>query len=889
MWTLFIQLFCSSCLQVAAGYQPCSLMELQAYCDSREYQWVPSLPSNITHLHLQLNKISEINSSSFRDYKELQFLDLGNQVVALTIREKSFLHQKSLVKLILGSNRNLQLESKSFQGLSNLQQLFLDYCDLTDSILSENFLEPLLSLKALVLYGNKIVKLQPGLFFSNLTYFTYLDLKLNWIEKICEDDLVGFRGKYFIYLTLHSNRLGQNSVDWKTCGNPFKGISFETLDLSRTGFDSESTAQFFQTISGTQIYQLIYSGTLGKGFSYSNLPDPTNSTFLGLQNSSLKIFEIPGQWIFNLQPYVFGALEDVQLIDISRNKINQISVNAFKGLDKHLKKLNLSLNLLGEIYSHTFSGLAELTVLDLSYNHIGVLGHKAFSYLPKLQDLYLTGNSLRNLGFPANLPNLNFLFLGDNRLTTLSSILNLGNTAFYIDVTYNRLTNIEDVYLILTNFSRLHQFYFGGNNIKWCTLNQGTAMPHENKLQILDLYGSYLQIIWEGGKCLDLFDHLSNMLKLILSNNFLKVLPPGIFRGLTSVVDIDLSFNSLTYLEADVFPASLEVLRLSHNFLATPDPKIFESLTYLSLSGNQFSCDCSLEGFLEWLNVTNVTFFSPVEEYRCGFPAAVYNIPLLEYYTIIEPCEEDDEKIVAALKFTLFVLSATIVLSITLSGLIYARLRGQIFIIYKNMINMVYAGPKPTPAENDSEFDAFLCFSNSDYKWVEEALLKKLDNQFSEKNVFRCCFEARDFLPGEDHLSNIRDAIWGSKKTVCIVSKKFLEDGWCLEAFSLAQGRMLEELTNILIMLVVEKMAHYQLMKCNAVRAFVRTREYLTWPEDPQDLDWFYEKLSLQILKDTKVKKFALDEHEAGKLARAEPIPDGLEDIGMDDIRVAGV
>lgn len=28
-------------------------------------------------------------------------------------------------------------------------------------------------------------------------------------------------------------------------------------------------------------------------------------------------------------------------------------------------------------------------------------------------------------------------------------------------------------------------------------------------------------------------------------------------------------------------------------------------------------------------------------------------------------------------------------------------------------------------------------------------------------------------------------------------------DGWCLEAFTLAQGRMLEELTNVLIMLVV--------------------------------------------------------------------------------------
>lgn len=30
-------------------------------------------------------------------------------------------------------------------------------------------------------------------------------------------------------------------------------------------------------------------------------------------------------------------------------------------------------------------------------------------------------------------------------------------------------------------------------------------------------------------------------------------------------------------------------------------------------------------------------------------------------------------------------------------------------------------------------------------------------------------------------------------------------DGWCLEAFSLAQGRMLEELSNVLIMVVVGK------------------------------------------------------------------------------------
>ncbi|XP_054871773.1 toll-like receptor 5 [Amphiprion ocellaris] len=87
-------------------------------------------------------------------------------------------------------------------------------------------------------------------------------------------------------------------------------------------------------------------------------------------------------------------------------------------------------------------------------------------------------------------------------------------------------------------------------------------------------------------------------------------------------------------------------------------------------------------------------------------------------------------------------------------------------------------------------------------------------------------------------------------------------DGWCLEAFSLAQGRMLEELKNILIMVVVGKVTHYQLMKVNAIRAFVKRRDYLVWPEDPQDLDWFYERLFSQILKDIKVKEFEEDKPE---------------------------
>ncbi|XP_051792696.1 toll-like receptor 5 [Acanthochromis polyacanthus] len=104
-----------------------------------------------------------------------------------------------------------------------------------------------------------------------------------------------------------------------------------------------------------------------------------------------------------------------------------------------------------------------------------------------------------------------------------------------------------------------------------------------------------------------------------------------------------------------------------------------------------------------------------------------------------------------------------------------------------------------------------------------------------------------------------------------------LSDGWCLEAFSLAQGRMLEELKNILIMVVVGKVTHYQLMKVNAIRAFVKRREYLVWPEDPQDLDWFYERLVSQILKDIKVKEFVEDKPEPAEPEIELGVEDGIE------------
>lgn len=777
----------SSQMQVSTCYQSCTLYGPVAACSAQNHQWVPLLPSNITHLYLDMNNIGEINRTSLRIYDQLQRLDLGMQKVQVTIRNNAFIRQSKLTELILGANIGLQLEPRAFSGLFRLKHLYMDYCSFGDSILAGSHLQPLLSLETLELSGNDIERLRPGPFFSRLTKFKELNLKANKINRLCEEDLAGFKGKHLVLLNLESNPLNDmadGDFDWGTCGNPFRNIGLGTLDLSSNSLNLNAIHKLFKAMRGSSIARIILSRVFGQGFSHNNLPDPDESTFEGLANSTVKTLDLSKNRIFALQKAVFSPLRNATIIDLSQNKINQINRNAFNGLQENLKLLNLSYNLLGEVFSHTFTNLTNLRVLDLSNNHIGVLGYESFSGLTNLSYLSLTGNSLRNLGFPASLPTLKYLLLNYNRITTIHNIMKLGPNIIHMDVMGNQLTNMDDVYGILSDFKSINNLFYGGNTIHFCKLNRKYSISPNNSLVVLDLHGSSLEMLWAEEYCLDLFDGLQNLLALNLSLNSLTSVPQGIFSGLTSIIELDLSFNTLTYLRLNTFPVTLRHLDLSHNFLAAPDPVNFQFLTFLSLRGNRFYCDCHLESFLKWLNVTSLDL-EQHHQYTCEFPTNLINVPLQNYSRTVESCDKDDEEHVRGMKLTLFVLTALPTLTLILGGIVYARLRRQTFIIYKKMLGSVLEGRKPECNESDeAQYDVYLCFSNGDYVWAESAFLTKLDNQFSEDNIFNCCFEARDFLPGGDHLSNIRDAIWSSRKTVCVVSNRFLKgQGDCMHVY----------------------------------------------------------------------------------------------------------
>lgn len=610
----------------------CLIVGSVASCGFQNLRSVPDLPPNITHLFLDLNQIHQITASSLSHLPVLQQLDLGLQRAPLVIANNAFIKQTNLSRLVLGSNQNLHLEPLAFAGLSNLTLLDLSFCSLNETILSGSVLEPLTSLETLDLSGNNIKRLQPAAHFAIMTSLKDLILQLNPLDQICEEEFAVFQGKSFRHVNLKSVQLramSRHGFDWEKCGNPFKNMTFETLDLSSNMLSLHDLKQFLTATKGTNVGKLKVSGHYGKGFSFSNLPDPDNMTFEGLRDSHLQHLDLSSNRIFALQRGVFSPLQNVQIVDVSQNRVNQIHKNAFDGLEVNLQSLNLSHNLLGEIYSHTFDSLTSLRVLDLSHNHIGVLGYNSFSGVKNLRALFLTGNALTTLGFPAPLPKLQILKLDDNKLKSVYSIGQFATDARYLDVSNNRLTNLGDVYMFLSTFKHLEYLFFRNNPVEIC-VNDSHIGP--NQLKFLHIDGIALESIWSKGQCLDLFHKLGHLQFLSLSDNNIRTLPFGVFKGLTAVLEINLSSNSLTTIQTGVIPPNLQKLNLAENFIAEPQPEIFRTLQFLDLRMNRFNCGPGLKNFVSWMKETNVTLMGSIEQLTCAFPSSLNGVSLVNLY-----------------------------------------------------------------------------------------------------------------------------------------------------------------------------------------------------------------------------------------------------------------
>ncbi|XP_074600041.1 uncharacterized protein LOC141854302 [Brevipalpus obovatus] len=92
----------------------------------------------------------------------------------------------------------------------------------------------------------------------------------------------------------------------------------------------------------------------------------------------------------------FGSLSNLVELDLSRNRIESIPVEALQGLGL-LRRLYFNNNLIRQVDRESFRELSNLQILHLSNCHITTIDHRAFEGLINLSHLQLNGNKLRQL------------------------------------------------------------------------------------------------------------------------------------------------------------------------------------------------------------------------------------------------------------------------------------------------------------------------------------------------------------------------------------------------------------------------------------------------------------------------------------------------------------
>ncbi|KAM9273196.1 LOW QUALITY PROTEIN: toll-like receptor 5 [Cariama cristata] len=801
-------------------------VSLYYYCNLTD---IPLVPKDMVKLFLTFNYIRQVTATSFPLLEHLLVLEIVTQYVYYVTIGKGALNLPNLRALDLGFNKILQLDLDAFVGFQ--VHLFQNY--LGDSILEERNFQDLSSLE-LDLSGNQITKLQPHPLFYNLTVLKYVNSKFNKISN-----LLSSFGKHFLFFSLRSNNLYKtDEMAWAKCPNPFRNITFNSLDLSDNGWSTDKVQYFCKAIKGTQIGSLIFrSHTMGSGFGFNNLKNPDKDTFAGLARSDLRLLDV-SNGIFSLNSLTFQSLGNLELLNLFKNKINQIQRQAFLGLG-NLKTLNLSCNLLGELYDHTFEGLHNVIYIDLQQNHIGMIGEKSFHYLTGLKITDLRDNAIKKL---PSFPHLTSAFLGDNKLSVVGTAI----AATYLELERNLLANLGDLY-ILFQVPDVRNIFLKQNRFSYCVKSDNVI--ENNQLIYMDLGENTLQLVWERDLCLDVFRALSKLQVLPLNSNYLSDLPQEIFRGLRSPKRLNLASNLLSHLSPGLFPQSLTNLNLPGNQLFSPGPEVFMTLSILGITHNKYVCDCTLKSLLVWLNETNVTLAGSQSDRSCVYPPAFAGILLSSL--MYDGCNEDELQ--QTLRFSVFIFTA-ITLLMFLMAVIFTRCRGTCFVWYKIITKKKIDSHPQVTDKSEYRYDAYLCYSKNDFEWVQNSLLKP-DSQYFDKSRFTLCFEERDFLPGEEHINNIRDAIWKSRKTICIVTRQFLKDGWCVEVFNFA-SRYFCDVKDVLIMVVVGSLSQYQLMKHKPINCLQRS-QCLRWPEDYQDVDCFLSNLSCQILKEKKVRRKA--------------------------------
>ncbi|XP_019638324.1 PREDICTED: toll-like receptor 13 [Branchiostoma belcheri] len=618
----------------------------------------------------------------------------------------------------------------------------------------------------------------------------------------------------------------------------------EILDLSKNLISSIQSGSFRNTYNLTKLY-----------LNHNNISAILKGAFDGLVR--LEYLELAFTRLSNLNSVEFLTpnLKSLNFTSFAGNGVTRCKLgNEFRHL-KQLAHLDLAYNNIADLEHDCFAALDESRVqaLDLSFNKIQAIRHPVFWPFRNLAYLFLDGNRL-------DMKTLNTTFDNLKSIETTSLHLSLSNSTFLTGVktpsntTFARLANLSITQLDLSHvglqflpesglfsfFPRLESLILVGNNI--------TALPPKAfsglglvSLKRLYLGRNNLNAMLDQVETSRPFTNLTSLDVLDLSQNNFESLTALPFENLHNLTRLDLSFNRIPRIPNRLFKylPKLRALELNSNRQLGKLPKagfgFLQNLDNLNLEDNPLQCTCEEEWFYDWVvsNRTKTLFYN-LSNYGCVAPERLVHKTILDFDPEAQGCHDKTGIRVA--------ISFAVLLVVFLLG---------VFVGYKNrwyikygcfVIKARFHGYQALRDSNtQKKFDAFVSYNHHDRAWVMDELVPHLEEE--EGSEFRLCLDYRDFVGGAPITDNIVNAIYDSRKTICLVTEEFLKSEWCEMEVQMATYRLFDEQVDVLILVFLEDIPDRALHRYHRLRRLMCKRTYLEWPKDPQGKALFWQRL----------------------------------------------
>uniref|UniRef100_A0A3Q2DVC2 TIR domain-containing protein n=1 Tax=Cyprinodon variegatus TaxID=28743 RepID=A0A3Q2DVC2_CYPVA len=781
--------------------------------------------SNLISLDLSHNRIQFIHELAFQDLTSLKTLDLDYNKLQQIVHFQPIFQLPHIQRVNLSHNSFLCFNTTQlFRNLSsNLEELILS----THKMKTFSISTPVFpNLKKLVLYRSHSAlrwKTPDKTLLRNITHLyisqpvlslkrfkqvlqnleSLSNLRLNYLDKYIKDLLSTVcKLQKLRKLDLFHTYLNSMTLKLAPCSQ------LTELNLTQT-YINELPNGSIQTMKNLVTLSLSTNTLVEVPYDIRTL-------------SNLQILNIEFNLISHLSCEDFINTTSLRELSLYSNCITKLKRCVFENV-KNLKLLNLSKNQLRTIRGTFNVSLHRLEVLDISDNKIMILETGCFQVLQSLRHLNTASNidttikreTFKGLSYIQVL----VVSLTRNCELNVNGLEHLENITIYLVTKYASEINQTDNYTVSYRLKSVKRITFISR------VDPSGSLPSVpiqllqpmKQLQHFTAVNVHINAVFAN-----IFQFNPQLKSMTFVETDMSNLNPNLFQDVPKLQALDLSKCKIKDLDFIVQSnlSALRYLKLTENKITVINETVFQYLpflTYLDLSNNPFSCECSNAGFIRWAKDNKQTQVANTSQYICEFPLPKQGSLLLDFDIL--SCRDDGT-------FFCFISSTCLVVLTLLIPFIHHYLRWKLGYTFHLFLAFLYDSKKRKKGDS-YRFDAFVSYNINDEDWVYREMLPMLE----EKQGWRLCLHHRDFQPGKPIIENITDAIYSSRKTICVISRSYLQSEWCSREIQMASFRLFDEKRDVLILLFLEEIPGYLLSPYFRMRKLVKKRTYLSWPQ----------------------------------------------------------